>query len=218
MLADVPAVVRRAAELAVRDRQGIVAYRIHRSSELRAGPYHRADDVDIAAAFDGRTLVKIRVLRDVTNGRAANDAAKTQLEGELQRGQSAAAFAVPFDSRHFGEYRYSIVDARDVTFASLRHDAQHGDGALVFDPSGAVSKMVYSPQVLPRFATSAVITARRAQVLPGFWATIREEERYDGRYAFFRGSGTVTTVEDHFERFNSTAAAISAVEKADLRE
>jgi hypothetical protein len=209
---DVPAVVERAARLAAHDHQGVVAYRLHRTSDLHAGPYHRSDDVELAVAFDADRLVKIRVLRDRTNGKDAGAAAKADLERTLAQSTPAEGFAVPFDLRHLTEYRYIGGSEGEVGFTSLRRDDRHGDGTFSVNASGAVVRLTYTPNVLPRYATSANISDDRAQVLPDFWATVREEQRYDGRYGPFHGSGTVVSVEDDFERFADAGAAIAAVE------
>ncbi|HEY8296597.1 MAG TPA: hypothetical protein VIG32_01050 [Candidatus Baltobacteraceae bacterium] len=207
-----PAVVVRAARIAARDHQGVVGYRIHRANSLHAGLYHRTDDVELAVVFENDRLVKVRVLRDATDGKPASDAAKAQLAATLEQGAPGQGFAVPFDARNFADYRFAVADASTVRFVSIERDARHGDGTFSVDPSGAVVTLSYTPDVLPKYATSALIVDQRAQVLPNFWATAHETQRYDGRYGPFRGSAVVSTDEGGFQRFPNTAAALAALD------
>ncbi|MGH8163792.1 MAG: hypothetical protein ACREP1_05595 [Rhodanobacteraceae bacterium] len=212
MTAQVPAIVERAAQLAAHDRQGVVAYRMHRTSELHAGLYHRSDDVELVAVFDGERLVTVRVLRDQTDGKDNGDAAKAQLARSLEQNVPDTGFAVPFDARHFGEYRYAVDGPRSVRFVSLERDARHGAVTFSVDATGAVVRLSYSPNVLPKYATSGTIVDDRAQVVPAFWATVREQQRYDGRYGPFHGSAIVTSDESGFRRFSDAAEAVRTVD------
>lgn len=210
LAADVPAIVQRAAQLAAADHRGVVAYRIHQTSRIHASFYHRTDDVLLAVVFDGDRLVRVQVLDEATDGRPAGAAAKAALARKLEAGRPADGFAVPFDARHFAEYRYHVA-GRTVQFTSLVRDAHHGDGTFTVDAAGDVVRMEYRPDVLPRYASAGTIVDERAQVLPGFWATLHERQHYDGRYGPIYGSATVRIDESGFQRFADVRSALAAL-------
>ena len=211
----VPAIVVQAATVAQRDHEGAIVYRIHQSSAMDGGPLHRRADVVIAAAADGPDLVRVRVLRYFADGAEQSDAKKRDLERQLLTGQAKGGFAVPFDLRHTAEYEYA-AEARTVRFRSLRRDADHGDGAFLVDASGHVTLMRYVPDVFPKYVSRGTITDTRAEVLPGFWASIRNDQEYDGQYLFIKGHASVVTEMSGYRRYPSRAAAEAEVEAATL--
>lgn len=190
----------------MRDHEGIVGYRIHRVADIAAGPFHRHDDVTLAAVFDGDKLVAIRVLRDDVNGRPADAAARQQLVAQLQAPAPGGGFAVPFDARFFKDYRYAVHGSR-VMFTSAIRDARHGDGFFDVAPDGRVTDLDYAPNALPRYASTGSVHEERAQVLPGFSATTFSREEYTGHYAIFSGHGEFITKEFGFVRFTNENAA-----------
>ncbi len=211
----IPAIVVRAADLAQRDRVGSIVYRIHQATAMDGGPIHEHADVVLEVAADGPDLVKVRVLRFLSNGKGASEQKKRDLERQLLAGQSGGGFAVPFDGRHTGEYAYA-ADAGSVRFTSLRRDANHGDGSFLVDASGHVTGMRYVPDVFPRYVRSGNVTDLRAEVLPGFWASIRNDQEYDGQYLFIKGHASVVTEMSGYRRYSNRAAAEAAVEAATL--
>ncbi len=202
----VPAAVLLAASLAARDHIGIVGYRIQRTAQITAGAFHRHDEVALAVVFENDRLIRVRVLRDEVNGRAADDAAHRALERQLLAGSKTSGFTVPFDARHFQEYSYKVQGNR-VDFSSDMKDAQHANGYFELGVGGAVTQLQYVPHVLPPYATAGVVREERAEVLPHFWATIRSTQSYDGRYVIFRGRGEFVTVDSDFHRFSTVDAA-----------
>lgn len=211
----VPAIVAQAAAVAERDRVGAIVYRIHQTTAMDGGPLHRRAEVVIEAAADGPNLVKVRVLRFLADGTEQSDAKKRDLGRQLLDGQAKGGFAVPFDSRHTAEYAYT-AGAGTVQFVSLRRDADHGDGAFTVDAAGHVTGMRYVPDVFPKFVSSGSVTDARAEVLPGFWATVRNDQEYDGQYLFIKGHASVVTEMSGYRRYGSRAAAEAAVEAATL--
>ncbi|MHB8231218.1 MAG: hypothetical protein ACYDG0_10640 [Vulcanimicrobiaceae bacterium] len=211
MIAAVPPIVERAARLAARDHREIVGYRVEQRSHYAAGFIHGDSDVVLAVAFEGDRLLKVRVLRDVQNGRPASAADRAAIERQIAAANPADGFAVPFDARHFGEYRFTGAGPSTVAFHSLVRDARHGDGTFTVDAAGDVVQMTYVPDVLPKYATGGTVEERRAPVLPGFWATVREVQRYVGHYGPLHGSATVTSEESGFVRYATPAAAVAAV-------
>lgn len=201
----VPPAVALAAMLAARDHVGIIGYRVKRTSQITAGPYNRRDDVTLAVIFQNDQLISMRILSDRIDGRAASESEKEAL---LKRLTSPIPnqFAVPFDTRHLGEYHY-MVNGKRVKFTSIVKDASHGNGFFTLGPSGAVTYIQYVPRTLPRFATDGLVRENRSQVLPKFWATVKSDEFYNGRYLIFRGHGEFITANADFHRFNAIAAA-----------
>lgn len=216
MTADVPAIVMRAAEHAARDHQGIVGYRLRQTTELHAARfYNRSDNFEMAVVFDGDTLVNVRILRYTENGRDASEGEKAKIQAQLEQRKPGSGFAVPFDARHFSEYRY-VQNGTAVRFISLARDDRHGDGEFAVNARGDVIRMAYAPDVLPKYATSASVIDDRAEVLPSFWATVREVQHYEGHYGPFRGYGEIVTQESHFVRFANRADAIAALERGGI--
>ncbi len=211
----VPAIVVRAAEVAQHDRAGSIVYRIHQITAMDGGPMHEHADVVLEVAAQGPDLVRVRVLRFLSNGADVSAQKKRDLERQLLAGQSGGGFAVPFDSRHIGEYDYA-ADAGAVRFTSLRRDANHGDGSFTVDASGHVTGMRYVPDIFPRFVKSGNVTDTRAEVLPGFWASVRNDQEYDGQYLFIKGHASVVTEMSAYRRYSDRAAAEAAVEAATL--
>lgn len=206
MTADVPPSVLRAARLSAGDHSGIVGYRILQRTTIDGGPVQRREEVELATVFDGPTLVKIRVLRHVTNGSVANDADNSALASKLERAAGPDGFAVPFDRQNLTAYTYA-VDGAVVRFYGKKIDSAHPNGEFTVDPAGHVTEMTYAPRELPRYAKRGSITVWRAEVLPGFWASVHETQTYGGSLGFIKGSALVDVRQSHFRRYTTVRAA-----------
>lgn len=202
----VPSAVVLAASLAARDHIGIIGYRIQRTVDIAAGPFHRHEDVTLGVIFQNDRLLRVRVLSDMVSGRATGVPAQQALEQQLLADSKAPGFAVPFDARHFAEYTYRVQGNR-VTFSSTLKDARHANGYFDVGSSGAATQLQYALNVLPKYATAGTVHEERAEVLPHFWATARSTQSFDGRYAIFRGHGEFVTVDTGFHRFGTVDAA-----------
>lgn len=207
----------RAAQLATKDHEGVVSLHLRQTSTISGGPIHQSSQIELVGVFDGEKLVRVRVLTLVENGRTADDEALAAKADEILRTEnSGGGFAVPFDARHFSEYRYQAITPSVVQFTSLVRDANHGDGRFELSPAGQVVKLEYIPDVMPKYANAGTVTQYRAEVLPDFWATIRGDSRYTGHYGFISGSGDFGLTEDHFRRFATLREAIGAFESQQL--
>lgn len=207
----------RAAELATKDHQGVISLHLHQSSAIKGGPIHQSSQIELVGVFDDEKLVRVRVLSLVENGRAADRQTLDAKADEILKTENAGGgFAVPFDARHFSEYRYQVITPTLVQFMSVVRDAEHGDGRFELSPSGQVTELQYIPDVLPKYASAGTVTQYRAEVLPGFWATVRGESQYTGHYGFISGSGDFGLTEDRFRRFTSLKEAIGAFEAQQL--
>lgn len=225
-----PSELRKAAALAEGDHHGIIGYEISWDTEANGGPFHQRFHYLNAYVFDGERLLGARALEKVDNG---HHAGQSELDAETKRiaqneHAGGAGFAVPFDSRHFGEYHFTrtTCDAlcldgdTIVAFASDIQDVNHGDGRMVIDRDGHVRRMEYVPKVKPAFgrvhAKDALVAIERAAVLPGFWATVKIESRFSGRMGFITGSATQTTQYEHYRRFRTDDAALAALQSGTI--
>jgi len=202
----VPAIVSQAATVAAGDHAGIIEYRVRQIGQVDGGPFHQHDDISIAVVTDGDKVVRVRVLSYVQDGAQQSDAAKAQVQSQLENGTER--FANPFDVRSFADYSFS-VDGSTVHFVSLKRDADHGDGWFQVDATGHVTKMTYTPDVMPKYVSSATVTLQRGAVLPGFWATTSSVTSFKGHYLFIHGGATFTTLQSTFRRFNDRKAALA---------
>ena len=97
------------------------------------------------------------------------------------------------------------------------HDGQHGSGRMWIDQANAqVVKLIYAPYALPPHATSGSVTETTAETLSNLWYVVRIEETYAGREFLFRGTGTFTAVQDHFQRFTTVTEGESAVQNGTI--
>lgn len=211
----IPAIVVQAAAVDARDRVGAIVYRIHQVTAMDGGPIHKRSEVVIEVAADGADLVRVRVLGYVADGAEQSEQKKADLARQLLTGQAAGGFAVPFDARHTAEYDYT-AQSDGARFRSLLRDARHGDGAFVVDATGHVTQLRYAPNVYPKYVSSGTITDTRAEVLPGYWASVRSDQEYDGQYLFIKGHASVLTEMTAYRRYPNRAAAEAAVEAATL--
>ncbi|MDQ6827137.1 MAG: hypothetical protein M3Z14_08070 [Candidatus Eremiobacteraeota bacterium] len=220
----VPTELRRAAQVAVRDHKGIIAFQTTWDSIAHGGPMRRAYRYKDAYVFQDERLIKARALAKGDNGTEAN---QEQLDAETRKIEteqgSGKVFAVPFDSRHFSEYAYAKDTCEQcasgdvkLTFSSPIKDQFHGNGSLIVNATDHVKLLIYSPNVLPKHASTGVITTYRAEVLPGYWATVRSEQRFTGHLGPFSGGAEVSSRSDHYHRYKSIAAALTALHSGNL--
>ena len=86
-----------------------------------------------------------------------------------------------------------IAGPSTIDFTSNVHDAGHGNGSFTYRRAEATSfRVPISPMRCPPHATSAEITDRRSEVLPGYWAVTQETQQYKGNYGPFAGGGNDT--------------------------
>jgi len=226
-----PPELRRAAAVSEADHHGIVSFQIIWDTQARGGPFKQGFHYRNAYVYEGNHLVGARALEKIDNGHTGGQA---DLDAETRRilSQSetadAVGFAVPFDSRHFDEYRFGRIpcDRRclegdsTITFISQVQDANHGDGQMIIDRDGHVRHLEYSPRVKPTFgnvrAKDALVAIDRAGVLPGFWATTKIESHFSGRYGFITGEARQTAHYERYRRFLSVVEALSALRSSEL--
>jgi len=227
--ASVPAELVRAALVAENDHRGIIAYQVTWDSEARGGPMHQRFHYRNIYAYDGERFLAARAIEKMDNGHTAG---AQELEAQTKKiareeGRGATGFAVPFDSRHFNEYRYVALSCAtcrsgetSIGFTSPLLDVNHGGGFMIVDRGSHVRHLQYTPNVMPSFgpihAREAMYQIERAGVLPGFWATVKIENRFGGRYGFIRGLVVQSVTFDRYRRFGNDAAAIAAIRFGNL--
>jgi hypothetical protein len=212
MIADTAPAIAQIARNTKLQEQGVVVYRMRRVFDVHAGPMHRHDELTLAIASLNGLTVKVRVLRAITGGKVAGSAAVTQIENQYEHPKPDDVFHRPFDPHYLNEYAYQAIDARTYRFTSTMHDSSHGDGTFWIDNRESVVKYQYTPNALPPYATSGIVTDERAQVLADFWFLTREVYEYRGHYLIFGGGSTTAITYDSFKRYPNVASAISALQ------
>ncbi|PZR56344.1 MAG: hypothetical protein DLM50_08745 [Candidatus Meridianibacter frigidus] len=224
----VPPELRAAAVLAEADHEGIIAFEVTWETQASGGPFHRYFRYRNAYVYDGERFVDARALQRNDNGKIAGQAeldVQTRKLVDEHRREPSAGFAVPFDDRHFSEYRYTIVPCTSgcsqsdvaIAFAAKNRDSLHGDGRMVLDRDAHVKRLEYVSQSAPSFRGAklqeAHVTIERGPVLPGYWGTILMHSRLVGHYGFITGEALQTARYDHYERFQSISAALAALQR-----
>lgn len=212
MVIDAPPAIVEIAQRVKQQEHGIVLYRLHRIFDVHAGPMRRHDELELAVVTQDAHVVKVRVLRAVTGGKAMDEAGAKQVENQYEHPNPADVFHRPFDPAYVHEYTYQTVDATTYRFTSALRDGSHGDGTFSLDGAGNVVRYEYTPDALPRYATSGTVTNDRSQVLPGVWNLTREAHQYRGHYLLFGGGATALITYDSFQAYADIESALSALQ------
>jgi hypothetical protein len=69
---------------------------------------------------------------------------------------------------------------------------------------------------MPPHATTGTVVESFGEAVPGMWTIVSIDHSYTGRVAFFRGIGTLTEREDHFQRFDNRVAAMLFLQRATI--
>lgn len=188
--------------------RGVVAFRVHRTFEARAGFSSRHEDLVMDGIYRDGSVVKVFVRSYAIDGRPADTNSVATVERGWENPKAGDVFAPPFDSRNFDAYQYQSLASGAIAFTSNVKDAGHGNGSFAYDAASNVVSCVYQPNVLPPHARSGQISDRRSEVLPGYWAVTQETQTYRGSVGPFAGSGTVEYVYSGFRRFGDVESAI----------
>lgn len=212
MVADIPPAVMQIAQRVPGQEMGVVMYRLRRTFDVHAGPMHRHDELELVlVSQDGRT-VKVRVVRSVVGGKAADAAGRADIENQYEHPNASDVFRWPFDPRYVAEYSFQVVDPHAYRFSSSIHDTVHGSGVFSTDAAGNVVHFQYTPNVLPKYTSSGTVTDERSEVLPKYWFLTSETYEYSGHYAIFGGGASVLIQYDQFKRFADLPSALSALD------
>jgi hypothetical protein len=209
--ADAPPVLAQVAQRYDVTSRGVVAFQMHRVFDVHAGFSRRHEDLVMEGVYDDGALVKVHVQSYAIDGKPAAASDVASLEASWDHPKPGDVFAVPFDSRNFGAYEYRSIGSSAIGFTSSIRDAGHGQGTFTYDAQANVTTCTYQPNALPPHASWGEITDRRAEVLPGYWATTQETQAYRGTYGIFSGSGAITVSYSNFQRFADLPSALRQV-------
>ena len=216
--ATVPRVVLLAARTNRAMMRGVVVNERHITVAIAAGPVHYGERNDALVMMQAGAFTRLQYLTIVKNGRplsARDIAAQERIDNaKLVRGHGF--FKQPFDRTYLRDYSYHAApctcsaNQRAIAFVSRVRDSQHGDGSMLIDSStGRVLNITYTPNVLPKYASTATTTESFGEPMPGLWCIVRIDRTYSGHVAFFGGHGRVTEALDHFSRPGSVNAAFA---------
>lgn len=191
--------------------RGVVAFQMHRVFDVHGGFSRRHEDLVMNGVYQDGALVRVRVVSYAINGGAASASDVAGLEQSWNHPKQPDVFAPPFDGRNLGAYQYRSAGGATIAFTSNVHDAGHGSGSFTYDAQGNVVAYTFTPNALPPHASSGTIADRRAEVLPGFWASTQESQQYRGSYGPFAAAGTIEVTYSDFRRFADLQSAERAL-------
>jgi hypothetical protein len=206
-----PPVLMQVAQRFSATNQGVVGFHLHRTFDVHAGLSGRHEDLVMSGIYDAGSIVKVRILSYTIDGKPANGSDQAALQQGYEHPKPGDIPNPPFDSRYLGAYQYQIAGAGTMSFTSSLNDTAHGSGSFSYDAADNVVAYTYQPNVLPRYATSGVVTDRRSEVLSGYWAVTQETQQYKGHYGPFPGTATVQVEFSDFRRFPDLQSAIRAL-------
>lgn len=188
--------------------RGVVSFQMHRVFDVHGGFSQRHEDLVMNGVYDDGALVRVHVVRYAINGQPASASDISNVEQSWNHPKPSDVFAPPFDSRNFDAYQYRSDGPSTIDFTSSVHDAGHGQGSFTYDDQANVVSYTYKPNVLPPHATSGLITDRRSEVLPGYWASTQETQEYKGSYGPFSAAGAIQISYSDFRRCPDLRSAL----------
>jgi hypothetical protein len=188
--------------------RGIVGVQLHRVFEVHGGFSRRTEDLVMNGIYDDGALIRVHVVSYAINGKTAGAGDVASLEQSWNHPKSDEVFAPPFDPRHFDAYAYRSATGSAIAFTSAVRDAGHGSGSFAYDAQGNVVSYTFTPNTLPPHASFGQIVDRRAEVLPGYWASTQETQQYRGSYGPFAAAGSIEVDYSDFHRFADLPTAL----------
>ena len=222
----VPEVVQRAEAVFTASMRGVVGLQRHFTTVVNAGIARHSEESESGMLFKDGVFVTAKYYRIVDDNKPFS--AKQIVDRDAQTNQGWVTgkiyFKEPYDPRYTGDYKFAELAECDcgvgmvaVTFSSDVHDAQHGAGTMwIQSATGRVTKLTYTPYILPPHATSGTVTETSGEAMPNMWIVLRIDEVYQGREFLLRGSATFVGTFDHFERFSTLAEGVAAVQKGTI--
>jgi hypothetical protein len=207
----VPPIVVSVGQRFLQTSRGVVTFRLHRVFDVHAGPSSRHDDLVLDGVYQNGNLVRVHIVSDTVGGKAQSQDDVATAEDAWLHPKAGDAFHPPFDPQYFAEYSYQARSAK-VRFTSKIDDGGHGMGSFSYDPNHNVTSYTYQPAAMPQYAKSGTVSGTRSAVLPGYWATVKETQQYQGHYALWNGGATVQLMWSSFHRYDSLTAAERAIQ------
>jgi hypothetical protein len=221
--ASVPSIVLRASTTFDTTLHGVVGMQRHFSTEVRVGSITHQEESDSGLLMQDGRFVEIAYFRIVRDGRPFSPSQIQQRDDQTNQAWSAGKvfFKEPYDARYIGDYSFEPPQTscsgcppgtEAINFSSTIHDAQHGSGTMYVDASnGVVTKLSYTPYVLPSHASSGTVTETGGWGLPDLWYAVHINGTYAGHMFLISGTGTFNGVFDNFRRFASLSAGEAAL-------
>jgi hypothetical protein len=222
----VPEVVQRAQAVFTTSMRGILGLQRHFTTTIDAGIARHSEESESGMLFKDGVFVTAKYYKIVDDNKPLSEKQIVDRDAQTNQGWATGKifFKEPYDPRYVGDYKFAEQAGCDcgmgmvaVTFSSEVRDAQHGAGTMwIQSASGRVTKLTYTPYVLPPHATSGTCTETSGEALPNVWTVMRIDEVYQGRELILKGSATFVGTFDHFERFSSVAEGETAVQKGTI--
>ena len=222
----VPGVISKIVERFEADSAGVTATRESIVYDQRAPGKNEHDEQELTVLQQDRRVIGSRLHRIVKDGHvdSPNELAQAQADADKRYTSTSplrTRFAMPYYPESAAEYSYGTAKPcascgagmQTIDFSSSASDDRHIRGSMTFD--GATFrplKLEFTPNVLPKFATSAKLTYTFGPHDEGGWGIVRIEEHYTGRMLLISGSADNTTTMVRVKRFATVDAARKAIE------
>ena len=209
--ADAPPALAQVVQRYAETNRGIVFFHLHRLFDVHDAVAARHEDLALNGVYNDGVLVRVHVTAYSIDGKPASAADIAGIEESWVHPKPGDAFSPPFDERNLDTYQYRADGDAAISFTTSVQEQGHGNGSFSYDAQNDVVSYTYQPNVLPPHAKWGRITAQRAEVLPGYWASTQETQEYKGSVGPFAGSGTVETTYSDFRRFPDLQSALAAL-------
>jgi hypothetical protein len=209
---DVPAAVRKAAELHGKDDAGYIGWQAEAAMALE-GPFGTKASTWRAwiVAKDGQP-VETRLIALVSDGKPVGDAERAKMQERFNdpKGRKKNQVFWPIDPAHVADYAFTPGAAGSFTFKAKLRDAHHGDGTLELAKDGHAKRVTYVPAQLPPRASSADLVIELAPVGADWHAAVRSRSRFAGGIGPLKGGMSIDQKQAGHQRFKSLEAARAA--------
>ena len=202
-----PPAVGKAIALYSAQLEGIVVADRLRRDRLKYPGHDGIHEAYSARIRAGSKIVAVKLRRVVNDGKDAPP-------GELAKEQAIIDKGLPFETGDEWNLR-GLLNGTDFRgalpcaecgpgivffpFKSAIKDADHGSGTIYVDESsGRIHKLVFTPNSLPKEATSGTTIVVFGNVGAGLWEVTRIENHYAGRRMFITGTfDSIVTLEKY---------------------
>lgn len=211
--------VRQAVAILDAERHGVTAFHRH-YAYTEHGPGHtKTQLVDSIRVRDGSRLVAVRLLAQVSDGKAASPAELAKLQADIEKQFPPEDYELPLATPELAEYRFDVSNAPcnkcpagsiAIAFTSLQRDDSHGDGIMTIDGSSHhILSMDFRPSVLPPHADSGSISIAFGPVLPDLWDVVSTTSHYTGHMFVFHGGADIVQTDSAYHRYKTIAQALA---------
>ena len=188
-----------------------------RRQEIKYPGHDEIDEAISSRVVNGTHVVAARLHRFVQSGKdvsaAELAAAQAQIDKKLP---TELPYVLPAQSDRLAEFSYDqpvrAGKTIAIAFHSLRRDSDHADGTIyIAAESAQIEKIEYVANIPPKPANTASGTVTFAEVVPGVWELVRDEQHLSGKQFFITGTAEITVTHSHYRKFSSLSAAEKAL-------